>query len=485
MPAPAPLILWFRSDLRLADHPALRAAVDAGRPIIPVFTVSPPLPPADDAARPLGAGSRAWLRASLAALSHELEARGSRLVLRRGPAAEALPLLIEQTGADTLLWNDRPEPAAARVSAEIAARLRSRALEVQVFPAAWLRLPGEIVSGQGTPYRVFTPYSRACFDAEEPPPPLPAPRTWTSPARWPASDSLAELLPAAPDEPRIPAALSPGFKGAHARLRAFIKSRLDDYPQARDRIDADGTSSLAPHLHFGEITAREVWHAVRSATADAPPRRRKAAHAFLRQVLWREFAALSLLEHPAMATEPIQPRFADYGWRRDARALDAWKSARTGYPIVDAALRELAATGCMHNRLRMIVASFLCKHLLIHWSEGERWFWEKLLDADLANNAFGWQWIAGCGLDAAPFIRVFNPVLQGRKFDPEGRYLARWLPELAPLGPDLLHEPWKASPLDLQLAGVRLGHTYPDPIVDHAAARTRALHAFESFRSAR
>lgn len=482
---PPPVILWIRSDLRLADHPALRAAADSGRPLLPVFIVSPSVPSVDDADRPIGAGSRAWLRASLAALDHELRALGSRLILRRGPAAEALTALINQTGAESVFWNDRTEPDAPGVSSDLAARLRSHGLDVQVFPASWLRPPGEILSGQGTPYRVFTPFSRACFDAEEPPPPLPAPRKWTSPARWPASDPLGSLLPASGDEPRIPASLTPGFKGAHARLRAFIKSRLDDYPEARDRIDADGTSSLAPHLHFGELTAREIWYAVRTATADAPPNRRKAAHAFLRQILWREFALLSLREHPDMATQPIQPRFADFGWRRDARALEAWKSGRTGYPIVDAAMRELAATGCMHNRLRMIVASFLCKHLLIHWSEGERWFWEKLLDADAANNAFGWQWVAGCGLDAAPFIRVFNPVLQGRKFDPEGAYVARWLPELAALGANLIHEPWRASPRDLQLAGIRLGETYPEPLVDHAAARTRALHAFESFRSVR
>lgn len=476
----APVIVWFRLDLRLGDHAALFAATDTGRPVIPLFTYAD----RDEDDRPFGGGSRAWLRRSLPALERELEKKASRLIFRRGSALETIPALVEETGATAVFWNERVEPAAREVSDRLSARLRDLGVERHLHPAPWLHMPGEIVTGQGTMYRVFTPFSKACFATDEPPPPLPVPRKWTSPSRWPESDTLEDLLPQRGSEPSPPAWTRPGSRGAALRLQHFLDGYLEDYPEARDRIDADGTSALSPHLHFGEMTAREIWHKVRGAVdGRSSPPKQKAAHAFLRQVLWREFAMLTLLENPEMGWRPIDRKFEDFGWREDAKGLKAWKEGQTGYPIVDAAMRELNETGWMHNRLRMVVASFLCKHLLVHWTEGERWFWEKLLDADHANNTFGWQWVAGCGLDAAPFIRVFNPILQGKRFDPEGAYVARWLPQLEPLGPKSIHEPWAAPDMELRMAGLTLGDDYPEPIVDHRGARTRALMAFETMRS--
>lgn len=476
----APVIVWFRLDLRLGDHPALAAAVDSGRPVIPLFTYADD----DEGDRPFGGGSRAWLRRSLPALEKELEKKGSRLILRSGPALKSIPALIEETGATAVFWNERVEPAARDVSEHLSMHLRDLGVERHLHPAPWLHAPGEIVTGQGTMYRVFTPFSRACFAADEPPTPLPVPRKWTSPSRWPASDKLEDLLPERASEPSPPEWTRPGSRGAALRLRQFLNDGLEDYPQTRDRIDEDGTSALSAHLHFGEISAREVWHEVRqSVDGRSSDRKRKAAYAFLRQILWREFAMLTLLENRDMGSRPIDRKFEDFAWRKDPKALNAWKEGRTGYPIVDAAMRELNETGWMHNRLRMVVASFLCKHLLIHWTEGECWFWEKLLDADHANNAFGWQWVAGCGLDAAPFIRVFNPILQGKRFDPDGGYVSRWLPQLEPLGAKYIHEPWAVSDMDLKLAGLTLGKDYPEPVVRHQDARTRALMAFETMRS--
>jgi deoxyribodipyrimidine photo-lyase len=474
---PPPVILWFRFDLRLADHPALSAAAASGRPVIPVFLDAPE----DEGRWPLGKGSRVWLRCSLESLDAALRRRSSRLILRRGRATEVLPELAGDTGAAAVYWNERVEPAAIEVSTRLKRRLEQQGVEARGFPASTLYAPGEVVTAQGTSYRVFTPFSRACLALGDPPPPLPTPRRWLSPRAWPASDDPDRLFPEADGAPRIPKPLQPGTRGAWKRLDAFLSERVDAYPVARDRIDEDGASGIAPHLRFGEFSAREVWHAVRRATANAPSTRDRGAAGFLRQLLWREFAMMTLLSEPAMPEKPIHAQFANFPWRRDARGLAAWKAGRTGYPLVDAAMRELAATGCMHNRLRMVAASFLCKHLLLSWAEGEAWFWERLLDADLANNAFGWQWVAGCGLDAAPFIRVFNPVAQGERFDPEGRYIVKWIPELESLHPKHRHAPWTA-PSDFFFSG---GHGYARPIVDHRDARVRALAAFEAVRKSR
>lgn len=474
----SPVIVWFRLDLRLGDHPALSSAAGEGRPILPVYIDAP----GDEGSWAPGAGSRAWLRASLEALEGELRRKGSRLIVRSGPAVEAMARLAEETGAGAVAWNERFEPAAPEVSGGLRRFLESQGIEVRVFPASWLYGPNEILTGQGTPYRVFTPFSRACLAAGDPPPPLPAPRRWKSPETWPASESIDSLFAEEAGALKLPKEFAPGARGARRRLERFLGEGIADYAEARDRIDEEGTSGLAAHLHFGEISGREAWHAVSERTQGAGPGASKNAWAFLRQLLWREFAALTLAEYPAMADEPIDESFRNFTWRRDARAFEAWKEGRTGYPLVDAAMRELAATGCMHNRLRMVTASFLSKHLLLPWTLGERWFWEKLLDADLANNAFGWQWVAGCGRDAAPFIRVFNPVAQGERFDPKGDYVRRWIPELAGLGAKWIHQPWAAPEKELAGAGIRLGRDYPEPIVNHREARERALMAFEGRR---
>jgi deoxyribodipyrimidine photo-lyase len=342
-----------------------------------------------------------------------------------------------------------------------------------------------VTNQQGRAFQVFTAYWRACAKLPRPSAPTAAPRRVPAPTVWPASVSLGDLAlePSIDWAGGLRAAWKPGVRGAAGKLRQFLNEGFTSYTTGRDRPDLAGTSRLSPHLHFGEISPRQVWHALRSrlvksrsANADA------AAQAYLRDLGWREFAHHLLLHFPRTVAEPLRPQFARFPWSRDTRSLRAWQRGRTGYPIVDAGMRELWTTGWMHNRVRMIVASFLVKHLLIDWRAGAAWFWDTLVDADLANNTLGWQWVAGCGADAAPYFRIFNPVLQGRKFDPDGGYVRRWVPELAALPPEWIHAPWEAPQAVRGSASVRLGEHYPRPIVDHRFARDRALRALRSIR---
>jgi deoxyribodipyrimidine photo-lyase len=343
---------------------------------------------------------------------------------------------------------------------------------VESFNAALLFEPWEVASQAGTPFRVFTPFWRACTLASDPPPPLPRPRALAAPRRWPSSSSLSSLglLPSVDWTQGIRAAWTPGETGALARLAAFRRGGLPGYARRRDWPAEPGTSRLSPHLHFGELGPRQVWHAVSGA----------AAAAYRRELGWREFSHHVLFHFPHTPLRPLRSEFAAFPWARAPGHLRAWQRGRTGYPIVDAGMRELWTTGYMHNRVRMIAASFLVKHLLQDWRAGARWFWDTLVDADLANNTMGWQWTAGSGADAAPYFRIFNPVLQGQKFDPQGRYVARWLPELARLPARFVHCPWEAPP---ELRATVRG--YAQPIVDHAAARARALAAFAEIRRPR
>ena len=485
-----PSIVWFRTDLRLSDHPALYAASERGGGIIPLFIL--PGGAEEGEAAPGGA-ARWWLHHSLDSLSNDLLARGSRLVLREGGALQVLRELVREVGAGAVFWNRRYEPRIVERDGGIKAALREMGVEVRSFGAAVLREPWEVATQQGDPYRVFTPYWRASLALGDPGAPLPVPRKWAAPEPWPESRSLESfgLEPRHGWARRFPELWSPGQAGARKRLDGFVDKGLGGYGELRDFPGASGTSHLSPHLHFGEVSPREVWyaaeHALRGVAGPAPTSQIDAdwrAHPFLTELGWREFAHHILYHFPESVTSPLRPEFARFPWLEDTGTLEAWQRGRTGYPLVDAGMRQLWAVGWMHNRVRMIVASFLVKHLLLPWQEGARWFLDTLVDADLASNTLGWQWSAGCGVDAAPYFRIFNPVRQGERFDPEGHYVREWIPELARLDRRWIHAPWGAPEKVLRDAGVILGENYSHPIVDHPAARARALAAWERMRAA-
>jgi deoxyribodipyrimidine photo-lyase len=478
-----PVLLWFRRDLRLADNPALVAAVESGAPIVPVFVWSPD----DDGRWPPGAASRAYLGRSLAALDAELRARRSRLVVRQGPSEEVLPGLAAELRAVAVFANHRHEPAAAATDLRVAGRLAGLGIPFRRSEAALLVAPDALHTRSGRPFQVFTPFWRACLAQLRVSTPWPAPRGWRSPARWPESSRIADLplVPAHPWAARVLSHWTPGEVGAQARLRGFCEGALAAYTRGRDLPAVDGVSRLSPHLHAGEIGPRQIWHAVMDWQDFVAGGAVATAEAFLRQLGWREFSHHVLHHFPATDVKPLRPAFARFRWSRSQADLHAWRRGRTGYPLVDAGMRELWATGFLHNRVRMVVASFLVKHLLLPWQEGARWFWDTLVDADLAQNSLNWQWSAGCGADAAPYFRIFNPSTQAERYDADGAYIRRFVPELGRLPTRFLFAPWTAPPTELRAAGVVLGETYPAPIVDHAAARERALAALAATRRPR
>lgn len=477
-----PCIVWFRIDLRLADNPALEAALKRGGPIVPVFIHAPE----EEAPWQPGGASRWWLHQSLAALDGDLRAAGSRLLVRQGASLAALQGLAKEVGARAVFWNRRYEPAAIARDRKIEEALRSDGVEVESFNGALLNEPWTVQNQSGKPFQVFTPFWRHCLAKPAPPEPVPAPRRLPTPARWPKSLALDTLglQPGIPWAAGIRAAWKPGATGARAQLDRFLSNAVLKYDEDRNRPDRVGTSRLSPHLHFGEITPRQIWHALRRhAEARNIPATTWRSWQFLTEVGWREFAHHLLFHFPRTPQQPLRAQFTKFPWRTNEAWLKAWQKGDTGYPIVDAGMRELWATGWMHNRVRMIVASFLVKDLLLSWQEGAKWFWDTLVDADLAQNTLGWQWAAGCGADAAPYFRVFNPTTQAEKFDPRGDYVRRWCPELAKLPDKWLHEPWQA-PLDcLAHADIELGRTYPHRIVSHAIAREVALEALAKIRS--
>lgn len=463
------------------------AAAETGGTVVPIYI----LDDQDNVPWRPGGAARWWLHGSLEALAHDLQSLSSRLILRRGPAAETLAAVVAETGATAVHWNRLYEPHAIDRDTALKQRLRATGIEATSHNGSLLREPWTLHTQSGGPFKVYTPFwKRYWAQRDEIPRPLPRPERLWGPEAWPHTDQLADwrLRPTRPDwAGGLRAIWVPGEIGARQRLDAFLGSALTRYADGRDRPHTDGTSRLSPHLHWGEISPRQVWRAVmeRLATGDLDAGEGDA-EIFLKEIVWREFSYNLLFHFPGLPDTPLDDRFAAFPWRdadRDA-GLREWQQGRTGYPIVDAGMRQLWHIGWMHNRVRMIVASFLIKHLLLPWQLGEAWFWDTLVDADLASNAASWQWVAGCGADAAPYFRIFNPILQGEKFDPEGTYVRHWVPEIAPLPAKYVHRPWDAPAQTLADAGIELGKTYPRPIVDHKAARHRALAAYDDIKKA-
>jgi deoxyribodipyrimidine photo-lyase len=474
-------LLWFRQDLRLRDNPALTEAVRVGAPVIALYLYSPD----EEGAWAPGAASRWWLHHSLVRLDEELQAAGSRLCVRRAPhAGPELLALARSCGATQVLWNRRYEPAAIARDQVIKTQLTEAGLTARSFDGALLFEPWEVKTKAGGAFQVFTPFWRHCKSLPEPADPSPAPRRLPSPKEWPASLPLGELslLPTLPWSGGLRAHWSPGSAGAQSKLAQFLKESFDDYEHGRDRPDVPGTSQLSPHLHFGEIGPREIWHATRRYALARGRHSSWRDSQFLTELGWREFAYHLLYHFPNTPEQPLRPAFARFPWKSDAPGLAAWQRGATGYPLVDAGMRQLWRLGWMHNRVRMIAGSFLVKDLLLPWNEGARWFWDTLVDADLASNTLGWQWVSGCGADAAPYFRIFNPTTQATRFDPDGTYVREWVPELAALPNQWIHQPWEAPPEVLAAAGVRMGENYPHRIVQHDAARLDALAALATLK---
>lgn len=486
MPTPLTTIVWLRLDLRLTDNPALHMAAQRGGPVIPLFIWSPK----EEGHWQPGGATRWWLHHSLAELSERFAKLGSPLVIRQGAALEVLQSVGRATGADAVYWNRRYEPDLIARDKEIKAALIADGLQVQSFNSALLREPWTIATKQGNPYQVFTPFWRACIASTNETPereqePVDAPRTLVAPEIVPKSETLESLrlLPKLPWASEFSSFAQPGELQALKRLKDFITAGVLEYGDERDRPDHPGVSRLSPYLHFGELGPRQVREALQLYAHAGDAHHKKAAEGFLRQIYWREFAHHLLYHFPHTPERPLRDDYSRFPWRKNAKQLRAWQHGHTGYPIVDAGMRQLWRTGWMHNRVRMIVASFLVKDLLLPWQEGARWFWDTLVDADLANNTLGWQWTAGCGADAAPYFRVFNPTSQGERFDPAGNYVRRYVPELAKLPAKWIHRPAEAPREVLAAAGVTLGETYPSPMVDHGEAREAALAALKTLRS--
>ena len=455
----------------------MQAAIEAGGPVIPVFIWAPS--EAGDWAP--GAASQWWLHQALKGLSEKWRAMRGKLILRQGDSLAELRDLIEKTGAQRVYWNRRYESPLRELDAEIKRHLREDGVEVESFNSSLLNEPHTAATGGGNPYKVYTPYWKKLKDRAIEPIAEPNFDSLNFPETYPQTltlDSLG-LLPEKQWHRKFDSYWVVSEAAAQERLEKFLTQAVETYNQARDIPSEDGTSSLSPYLHWGLIGPRQVMHALKAKHALG----KEGPQVYAKEIYWREFAYNVLYHFPKTPAAPLHEKYADFPWQPDAIALKRWQRGQTGYPIVDAGMRQLYATGWMHNRVRMVVSSLLVKHLLQDWREGANWFWDTLVDADLASNTLGWQWSAGCGADAAPYFRVFNPITQGKKFDAEGEYVRKWVPEIAKLPSKFIHEPWEAPAGILEYAGVELGKDYPEPIIDHKEGRERALAALDQFKS--
>ena len=476
----APTIMWFRQDLRLTDNPALDHAVARGAPVIALYVLDDATP----GAWTQGGASRWWLHHSLTALAAGLETRGATLIRQRGAADKVLAEVARETGADRIVASRCYEPRAGALEKRLHETLKAAGVTFARYPGALLFDPDHVRTKTDVPYKVYTPFWRSVSVSPQRSV-IEAPKKIATPTRLPKSDRLADwdLLPTKPDwAGGMREAWTPGEASASKRLDRFLETALRDYATNRNRPDLEGTSRLSPHLHFGEISPSLCWQRA-NAFAASQSGTESGLEVFLKELVWREFSYHLLHHWPTLPEEPFRPEFAKFPWATNNVQLKAWQRGQTGFPIVDAGMRELWHTGWMHNRVRMIAGSFLVKDLLIPWQTGEAWFWDTLVDADLAANAASWQWIAGSGADAAPYFRVFNPQLQSEKFDAAGAYVRRWVPEIAKLPDKYLHAPATAPREVLAHCGITLGETYPHPIVDHGRARDAALAAFATLKT--
>lgn len=478
-----PIIVWLRDDLRTTDNPALSAAAEASRPVIVIFV----LDEQTVGVRRLGGAARWWLHGSIDAVGSALATRGGRIWCFRGATIDTVERIVVESKAAAVYWNHGYDGAGRQIDAELKSTLQRLGCAAESFGANLIHEPWSVESGGGSPFRVFSAFWRAASVLDAPARPLPVPRTIqfadiAAIERMSVPLAALELEPSRPDwASGLRESWQRGERGAQACLRKFLDNGLRAYGTERDRPDRSSTSRLSPYLRFGNISARQVWYAVAASVASRPePALEQYLDKLLLELGWREFSYYLLFHHPDIARRNLQQAFDRMKWREDALGLHAWQRGRTGYPLVDAGMRQLWATGWMHNRVRMVTASFLTRHLLIDWRQGEAWFWDTLVDADPASNPASWQWVTGSVTEESPLLRVFNPALQGEKFDPDGAYVKRWVPELAGLPRSVVHRPWQASPAQLSAAGLTLGETYPLPIVDHRAARRRALDAFKA-----
>ena len=477
---PPYVIVWFRNDLRLSDQPALLAAIESGHPVLCIY-----IRETNETLRPLGGAAKCWLHDSLASLRSDLQKIGGDLFFFEGDAREIIVGISDQMDIAEVHWCRRYVQAERDIDAALKTALKEKSISAHSHNGHLLFEPWQVYTKTNEPFKVFTPFWRAARNGAVPEKARPAPTSIKSASTPVGTLTLAQLhlRPVRPDwSAGISESWTPGESGALKRLSAFLDGSIRGYGEDRNRPDLPSTSRLSPHLRFGEVSVRQVFQAANLAgeTGAAPL---SDIEKFLSEIGWREFSYALLYQFPQLAERNFQSRFNSFPWASpDADALRAWQRGMTGYPIVDAGMRELWQTGYMHNRVRMIAASFLIKHLMVPWQIGEAWFWDTLVDADSANNAASWQWVAGSGADAAPYFRIFNPVIQGEKFDPDGYYVKKFIPELENLSSKYVHKPWSAPPLTLSAAGIQLGKSYPHPMIDHDFARNRALAAFQNLR---
>ncbi len=472
-------LVVFERDLRVADQKALSEAAKAG-PVIAAYIMDAPLKAS------LGGAQKWWLHQSLNSLDASLAEYGGGLTLLSGnDRAVTLIAFCKANGISNVDWTARNDIFATNsprnTDSALTAKLEQANIKATIHHGQLLHEPASIRTGSGGPFRVYTPFWRVMEQRLEQFKAEPAPEKITF-AQTSGSEDLSSwgLSPTKPDwSGTLAAVWQPGETGAHNNLAAFLEGGLTGYDENRNRPDMAGTSRLSPHLAFGEISPYQVIEAALKRRGKVPA---GDLETFLKEIVWREFSYHLIHQKPGLATENFNISFDRFPWASDDKALDAWQKGMTGYPIVDAGMRELYQTGWMHNRVRMIVASFLTKHLLLDWRAGERWFWDTLVDADPASNASGWQWVSGSGADASPYFRIFNPILQAEKFDPKGDYVRKYVPELAKMRAPFIHKPWEAPDMELISAGVRIGSTYPAPIIDHAKGRQRALDAYKMLK---